>query len=62
MKQDMQQRETLARIDDERRRNTVATARDIVYNKNYAVNSKTLQPLLTEQSLVPTSVCLMFVS
>jgi hypothetical protein len=59
MKQDMQQRETLARIDNERRRSTVATARDIIYYKNYAVNSKVLKPLLTEQSLVPINVSLM---
>jgi hypothetical protein len=58
MKQDMQQRKALARIDDYRRRSTVSTARDIVYDKNYAVNSKVLDPLLTEQSLVPTIVSL----
>ena len=56
MKQDMQQRESLARVDNEKRRNAVATARDIIYNKNYAVNSKVLKPLLTEQSLTPTIV------
>jgi hypothetical protein len=56
MKQDTQQRESLARVDDEKRRYAVSTARDIIYNKNYAVNSKVLKPLLTEQSLTPTIV------
>jgi hypothetical protein len=58
MKQDMQQRKALARIDDKKRRITVATARDIVYTKNYAVNSNALKPLLTAQSLVPTIISL----
>ena len=56
MKQDMQQRESLARVDDEKRRNAVSTARDIIYSKNYAVNSKALKSFLTEQSLTPTIV------
>jgi hypothetical protein len=56
MKQDMQQRESLARVDDEKRRNAVTTARDIIYSKNYAVNSKVLKSHLTEQSLTPTIV------
>jgi hypothetical protein len=56
MKRNMKQRETLARVDDEARRRKVATARDIIYNKNYAVNTNNVETLLMPQSLVPTTV------
>jgi hypothetical protein len=56
MKRDMKQRETLARVDDKSRRRKVATARDIIYNKNYAVNTNNVETLLMPQSLVPTTV------
>jgi hypothetical protein len=56
MKRDMKQRETLARVDNESRRQKVAAAREIIYNKNYAVNTDHVEALLRPQSLVPTTV------
>jgi hypothetical protein len=53
---DMTQRETLARVDDVSRRNRVASAREIIYEKNYAVDSKAVDNLLQVDSLVPTAV------
>jgi hypothetical protein len=53
---DMKQRVTLARIDNQERRWKIATARDIIYNKNYAVDTDNVEALLQPQSLVPTSV------
>jgi len=52
----MKERKTLARIDDESRRRKINIAREIIYEKNYAVNSEPVEALLKEQSLVPTSV------
>jgi len=54
--QDMKQRETLARVDDENRRRKVAMAREIIYQKNYAVGNDAVESLLQGQSLVPTTV------
>jgi hypothetical protein len=56
MVRDMQQRETLRRMDDESKKNLVATAREIIYKKNYAVNYEGVDALLKEQSLVPSAV------
>jgi hypothetical protein len=53
---DMKQREINNRVDDENRRRKVDTAREIIYKKNYAVDSDAVEALLYEQSLVPTSV------
>ena len=53
---DMKQRKMLARVDDEARKRKVDIAREIIYQKNYAVNSKAVEAFLKEQSLVPTSV------
>jgi hypothetical protein len=58
---DMQQRKTLARVDDVNRRNRVAAAREIIYEKKYAVNSAAVENLLREDSLVPTMVRTFFV-
>jgi hypothetical protein len=55
-KRDMKRRKTLARIDDDRRRRNVATARSIIYEKHYAVDSQAVENILKEQSLVPTTV------
>ena len=52
----MTQRETLARVDDLSRRNRVASARDVIYEKNYAVDGKVMDDLLKVDSLVPTAV------
>lgn len=57
MRLDMRQRTTLARIDNEDRRQKVDSARNIIYNKNYAVDTENVETLLQPQSLVPTSVC-----
>jgi hypothetical protein len=56
MHRDMTQRETLARVDDLSRRNRVASAREIIYEKKYAVNSRAVENLLKPESLVPTAV------
>jgi hypothetical protein len=56
MARDMSQRVTLARVDDIRHQNTIAIARNLIYEKNYAVDSKAIERLLKEQSLVPTVV------
>ena len=56
MKRDMKQRETLARVDNKSRRQKVAAAWEIIYNKNYAVNTNHVEALLMAQSLVPTTV------
>jgi hypothetical protein len=52
----MEQRETLRRVDDETRKSKIATARDIIYNKKYAVDTESVESILKEQSLVPTLV------
>ena len=56
MTRDMQQRETLRRIDDESKKSLVAMAREIIYQKNYAVNYAGVKTLLNEKSLVPSTV------
>jgi hypothetical protein len=53
---DMKQRKTLARVDDETRQHKVKTAREIIYQKNYAVDSKAVKAVLNPQSLASTSV------
>jgi len=54
---DMIQREMLTRVDDMSRRNHVTTARELIYEKNYAVHSTAVENLLRVDSLVPTTVC-----
>jgi hypothetical protein len=56
MQRDMTQRKTLARIDDANRRYHVKVAREHIYEKNNGINSKGVQNLLQETSLVPTTV------
>ena len=56
MHRDMTQRETLARVDDLSRRNRVASAREIIYEKKYAVDSNPVENILQVDSLVPTTV------
>jgi hypothetical protein len=56
MPQDMTRRISLARIDDIGRRSKVSTARKLIYEKDYAVDSAAVERLLKPQSLVPTSV------
>ena len=52
----MTQRKTLARIDDANRRFDVKVAREHIYEKSNGINSKGVQDLLQETSLVPTTV------
>jgi hypothetical protein len=56
MSQDRQQRITLRRVDSDQRRFNVANARRLIYDLNYAVNSKSIAPFLSAESLVPTLV------
>lgn len=53
---DMEQRESLARVDDIKWRVKVTFAQNIIYEKNYAVDGNTVETILKEQSLVPTLV------
>lgn len=53
---DMKQRKTLAREDNAARKHKVDLAREIIYEKKYAVNSKAVDAFLKAQSLVPTLV------
>jgi hypothetical protein len=55
-RRDIRQRKTLARVDDADNRHRVATARDLIYEKNYAVDSEAVKRLLGRDSLVPTAV------
>jgi hypothetical protein len=55
---DIAQRVTLARTDDADRRYRVAIARDLIYEKNYAVDSTAVKRLLGKGSFVPTVVCI----
>jgi hypothetical protein len=52
----MTQRKTLARINDANRRDQVRVAREHIYEKSNGINSKGVQNLLQETSLVPTTV------
>jgi hypothetical protein len=54
----MKERASLARVDDDRRKDKISAARSIIYDKNYAVNSAAVENILKQQSLVPTSVSL----
>jgi len=56
MPRDRQQRVTLKRIDNERRHYDIENARRLIYERNYAVNSKTLAKFLNTESWVPTLV------
>ena len=52
----MTQRKNLARIDDANRRDRVKAAREHIYEKSNGINSKGVENLLQETSLVPTTV------
>ena len=56
MQQDMTQRKNLVRIDDANRRYIVKVAREHIYEKRNGINSKGVENLLQETSLVPTTV------
>jgi hypothetical protein len=56
MVRDMTQWRTMARMDDIQRRNKVAAARRLIYEKNIQVDSTAVKRLLDEMSLVPNVV------
>ena len=57
MRRDMMQRTSLARVDNVLRRSFIKDARDKIYVKDYAVDSKVvIGEHLYEQSLVPVAV------
>lgn len=56
----MTQRTTLARVDNMKRRIRVEAARGAIYMDNYKVDSRAVENLLQEESLVPTVVCILF--
>jgi len=60
MRRDTTQRMSLVRIDDLNRRSRINTAREIIYCKNYKIDSKAVEDLLREDSLVPTAVCMFY--
>jgi hypothetical protein len=55
-KQDRNKREALVRVDNLSRRAKVESARQLIYEQNWAVDSKPIQRLLQPESLVPTEV------
>lgn len=55
MKSDMNVRGNV-RVDDQKRRDKIELARTFIYEKGYVVNSKAVENLLKDESLVPTRV------
>jgi hypothetical protein len=55
-RRDRSARISLTRVDDNQRRSKISSARNLIYGKNYAVDSSAIQGLLKENSLVPTVV------
>jgi hypothetical protein len=53
---DMVQRMSLKRVDDLNRRSHIEAAREIIYMKNYKTDSKAVEALLQQDSLIPTTV------
>ena len=56
MKKDNLQRQVLARRDTQERRNKIVAARQLIYKKNYVVDTPQVEALLKKESLVPTKV------
>ena len=56
MQQDMTQQKTLARINDANRHDHVKVAHELIYEESNGINSKGVQNLLQETSLVPMMV------
>jgi hypothetical protein len=59
---DMAQRKRLARVDDVSRRIRVEAARKSIYEGGSSITSILVEDLLHRDSLVPTTVCLLFFS
>lgn len=58
MIRDMNQRKTLARVDDIHRQSKITAARRVIYEKHYQINSAAVENLLREESWVPNAVCI----
>jgi hypothetical protein len=57
MVRDQKRRMAQVRVDDDIRRSKVTSARKIIHQKCYAVNSRAVETLLQPESGVPTKVC-----
>ena len=55
MRRDMAQCMSLTWVDNLERRRCIKAAREIIYLKNYRTNSKAVEDLLQQDSLVPTA-------
>lgn len=53
---DMRDRQLLARHDDRDRLDKIQSARGLIYEQNFAINTPQVEALLKPESLVPTSV------
>ena len=60
-REDMMERESLARVDDMGRRRRVGDAREAIYVENSAVDGTAVETLLKGDSLVPTAVSVLLV-
>ena len=56
MAQDMAQRVSMSRVDNDHRRGKVLACRDLIYDKNYSVDCSAVEKLLQKTSLVPSMV------
>lgn len=56
----MLQRQILARRDTEERREKVASARQLIYDQHYVVDTPQVEALLKDESMVPTVVCIIY--
>jgi hypothetical protein len=55
-RRDRDDRIKLARVDDHQHRYKISRTRELIYQKNFAVDSAGVQRILKPQSLVPTLV------
>jgi hypothetical protein len=60
MYRDMAQCMSLARVDNLERRRRIKVAQEIIYLKNYGTDSKAVEDLLRQDSLVPTAASVYF--
>ena len=58
---DIRQRQVLARVDTEERRNKVAAARQLIYQQHYVIGTPQVEALLKPESLLPTKVPFFFI-
>lgn len=54
--QDMKERKTIPRVDDDDRKRRINETRNLIYNKKTAVSGNAVEDLLKYDSLVPISV------